>query len=78
VGQLTGLVELGLTYNRFTELPDELEGCRSLVVLWLNWCLLAEFPLVITRLPRLNILYFDGNPLTTLPPQLANMPELAM
>lgn len=49
MGQLKGLSELGLTYNLFSTLPDELVGCTGLTSIWLNQCLFTALPLVRTE-----------------------------
>ncbi|WP_404364040.1 leucine-rich repeat domain-containing protein [Corallococcus coralloides] len=83
VGSLTKLRVLDLEANCLWRLPESLSGCvelrrvnlvnnpyasvRRAFGSWRQVQLMFDFPEVLTRLPKLEVLTFEGTPLRTLP-----------
>ena len=73
IGEMRGLVELGLVGNAITAkgLPASLGALQdSLERVFLARNQLAELPLVLCRLPKLQVLGLEDNQLTKLPAAL--------
>lgn len=75
IGTLTSLEELNCADNLLDDLPDALEGCSSLRVLFFLRCRFTRVPRVVGRLPSLFMLSFKSNLLEevgedALPPSL--------
>ncbi|RKI19575.1 leucine-rich repeat domain-containing protein [Corallococcus sp. AB030] len=83
IGELKKLRSLDLSYNCLWRLPESLAGCVELRRVnlinnphayvrlafgsWRKVQLMFDFPEVLTRLPKLEVLTFEGTPLRTLP-----------
>ncbi|WP_375757624.1 hypothetical protein [Corallococcus exercitus] len=83
MGELKKLRVLDLSYNCLWRLPESLAGCAELRRVnlvnnphayvrrafgsWKQVQLMFDFPEVLTRLPKLEVLTFEGTPLRTLP-----------
>ncbi|NPC68333.1 hypothetical protein HPP05_01035 [Corallococcus exiguus] len=83
IGEFKKLRSLDLSYNCLWRLPESLAGCVELRRVnlinnphayvrlafgsWRKVQLMFDFPEVLTRLPKLEVLTFEGTPLRTLP-----------
>ncbi|MHA7629250.1 leucine-rich repeat domain-containing protein [Corallococcus sp. M7] len=83
IGELKKLRDLNVEYNCLWRLPESLAGCvelrrvnlinnpyayvRRAFGSWRQVKLMFDFPEVLTRLPKLEVLTFEGTPLRTLP-----------
>ena len=69
IGQLTQLTELDLAYNLLTSLPPEIGQLTHLTELYLGRNRLTSLQVAICNLRNAKI-YYSGNPITYLPPQV--------
>ena len=77
IKNLTQLIYLGLSNNKLTTLPPEIKNLTHLTHLNLENNQLTALPQEITKLINLKTLNLIGNPLlTTIPPELEQMPNL--
>ena len=78
-GALAGAREIRLCHYGLTTFPKALYTlCSTLEVLDLSGNALTELPSDLYRFHKLRILFASGNPFTTLPMVLGQMPELEM
>ncbi len=73
---LTDLKELGLSWNRLNEIPQDIRGLKSLEKIDLTNCDFESFPDVLCDVDSLTEINLGRNSISALPSKLATLPNL--
>ena len=75
---LHGLVELNVSNNKLTVLPDNIEVLQHLQKLTVSYNKITELPQTISNLRRLLLFDATGNCIKSLPPKIGNLRSLKL